>query len=157
MPRLIYNFLKLWPYFVKYFQLLPYSIITVPDQVVLILHNTNHVYQVESNQIKQFTSVVSSVPCICKVACSNIILATTCGPWASPSLVVICITWCGARRGCLTIKFHSCNNLLSSVHTCTLLVIVNILPWVILYIKRKYYDACCNPLYCRSPVAKVKT
>jgi len=43
--------------------------------------------------------------------------------------------WCGALRGCLAVKFYSCNNLLSSVHT----LLVNILQYVRLYIKRKYY------------------
>ena len=28
-----------------------------------------------------------------------------------------CITWCGTLRGCFAVKFDSCNNLLSSVHT----------------------------------------
>ena len=36
-----------------------------------------------------------------------------------PILAVACITWCGALRDCLAVKFDSCNNLLSSVHTMT--------------------------------------
>ena len=57
MPNIGLYFLKLLPYFVKYFQLLPYNIVTVPNQVVLTLHYANHAQQVESNQIKQCTSV----------------------------------------------------------------------------------------------------
>ena len=49
----------------------------------------------------------------------------------TPSLVVACMTWCGALRGCLAAKFDSCNSLLSPFHT--LLVIVNILRCVRLY------------------------
>jgi len=44
--------------------------------------------------------------------------------------------WCGILCRCLAVKFDSCNNLLSSVHT----ILVNILPDVRLYIKRKYYS-----------------
>ena len=39
------------------------------------------------------------------------------GPWASPSLAVEWVTWRTALRGCLAVKFDSCNNLLSPVHT----------------------------------------
>jgi len=44
-------------------------------------------------------------------------LAAMQGPWASPSLVVACMTWFGILDGCLAVKFDSCNNLLSSVQT----------------------------------------
>ena len=36
------------------------------------------------------------------------------------------MTWCGPLRGCLAVKFDSCNSLLSSVHT----LLVNILWYV---------------------------
>jgi len=72
-----------------------------------------------------------------KVAGSSPTLTATYGPWASPLLVVACMTWRDALRGCLAVKFDSCNNLLSSVHTCT--SHVNILQCVRLYVKRKYY------------------
>src|SRR6218665_71921 len=58
-------------------------------------------------------------------------LAAAWGPWASPSLVIACMTSCG----CLAVKFDSCNDLLSSVLTLR----VNILRCGRLYIKRKYY------------------
>ena len=45
------------------------------------------------------------------------------------------MTWNGVLCGCLAVKFDSCNNLLSSVHT----LLVNSLWYVRLYIKRKYY------------------
>ena len=57
-----------------------------------------------------------SLPSVRKVAGSNPTLATTLGPWASPSLVVACMTWYGALRGCPAAKFDFCNSLLQSVH-----------------------------------------
>src|SRR6218665_402274 len=45
------------------------------------------------------------------------------------------MTLCGALRGCLAVKLDSCNNLLSSVYT----LLVNIMRYVRLYIRRKYY------------------
>jgi len=73
-----------------------------------------------------------------KVA-GSIPLAATYGPWASPSLVVACMTWCEALRGCLAAKFNFCSSLLSSVHT----LLVNILRCVRLYVglywNEKYY------------------
>jgi len=55
-------------------------------------------------------------------------------PWESPSLVVACMTWCSALRGCLEAKFDSCYYMLTPVHTLH----VHILRCVRLYIKRKY-------------------
>ena len=52
---------------------------------------------------------------------------------ASPSLVVVCITWSGALYRCLVVKVDSCNNLLSSIHT----LLVSILLYVRLHIKMK--------------------
>jgi len=53
--RLAYNFWIGDLILLKYFQPLPYGIVTVHYQEVLTLHHTNHAHQVESNQIKQFT------------------------------------------------------------------------------------------------------
>ena len=39
------------------------------------------------------------------------------GPWASSSLIVFCIMWCGDLCGSLAVKFDSCNNLLSIIHS----------------------------------------
>jgi len=53
------------------------------------------------------------------------------------------MTWCDALRGCLAVKFDSCNSLLSSIHT----LLVNILRYVrLLYINRKYKN-CINLHY----------
>jgi len=50
-------------------------------------------------------SVVGSVPCVWKVADLNSTLASTLGPWASPSLAVTC----SARRfGVLTLMQYQC-------------------------------------------------
>ena len=57
-----------------------------------------------------------SVPWVRKVAGSNL-LGAMLGPWASPSLVVACMTLCGALHGCIADRFDFCNSLLSSVHT----------------------------------------
>jgi len=47
------------------------------------------------------------------------------------SLALSCLytTWCGALRGCLGVKFDSCKNLLSFVHS----LLVNILQCQIVY------------------------
>src|SRR6218665_1178414 len=50
-------------------------------------------------------------------------------------LVIACISRCYTLRGCLVVKFDSCNNLLSSVHT----LLVNFLQYVRFYINGKYY------------------
>ena len=34
-----------------------------------------------------------------------------------------CITWCGTQHGCLAVKIDSCNNLLSSVHTLSVIIL----------------------------------
>jgi len=49
----------------------------------------------------------------------NPTLAAMKGPWASPSLAVACITLCG----------NSCNNLLSSVHTVSVIYTVSVAVW----------------------------
>jgi len=58
---LTYNILKLYLILLNYFQPLPFSIVIVPYQVVLTLHNTYHAHQVESNKIKQFTPVYKMI------------------------------------------------------------------------------------------------
>ena len=60
--------------------------------------------------LAQFWCSVSSMR---KAAGSNPTLAATQGPWTSPSLVVACMTLCGALCGCFAAKFYSCNSLLS--------------------------------------------
>ena len=77
---------------------------------------------------------ILSMPSVRKAVGSIPPLATTQGPWASPSPPIACMTDV-APCGCLAAKFDSCNSLLSSVHT----LLVNILRCVRLYIKRKYY------------------
>ena len=37
-----------------------------------------------------------------------------------------CITWCGTMCGCLAVKFDSCNSLLSSVHTMSVIHTVRV-------------------------------
>ena len=63
-----------------------------------------------------------SVPSIRKVVGSTPPLATTEGPWASPSPVISCMTDV-VPCGFLAANFDSCNSLISSVHT----LFVNIL------------------------------
>jgi len=74
------------------------------------------------------------VPSVRKVVGSTPPLAATQEPRESPSPVIACMTDV-APCGCLASKFDSCNSLLSSVHT----LLVNILRYVRLYTKRKYY------------------
>jgi len=40
-----------------------------------------------------------------------------------------CITWCGALLGCLAVKLDSCNNMLSSVHTMSVIHSVTVSVW----------------------------
>jgi len=40
-----------------------------------------------------------------------------------------CITWCCTLRGCLAVKFDSCNNLLSSVHTMSVIHSASVSIW----------------------------
>ena len=40
-----------------------------------------------------------------------------------------CIMWCGALHGCLAVKFYSCNNLLSSVNTMSVMHTASVTVW----------------------------
>ena len=52
-------------------------------------------------------SVVSSSPSVRMVGGSNPTQAATYGPWTSPSLVVVCITWCDALRTVAALRLNS--------------------------------------------------
>ena len=69
------------------------------------------------------------VPSIRRVAGSNPTLTSTSGPWASPSLAIAYIMWCGALCGFLAAKFDSCNNFPSSVHFISVIQTVSVTVW----------------------------